>query len=84
MDLISKILKKKKVSIKRKNNKDSRTIEPYPKKTVSVLLNSEMLRDLRVFIIFDGNYDIIRYLDIIIKKPTRSTSELRQAKEFIT
>ncbi|CDW91312.1 UNKNOWN [Stylonychia lemnae] len=84
MDIIQKILKKKKPLLKRKNNKDSRTVEPYPKKTVSVLLNSEMLRDLRVFIIFDGNYEVIRYIDIIIKKSTRSPSELRQAKDFIT
>lgn len=69
MELIDKLLQKNKSPIKRKKPQESRTVEPFPKKTVSVLLNSETLRDLRVFIIFDGSYECIRYIDIIIKKP---------------
>eukprot|EP00347_Sterkiella_histriomuscorum_P008168 403346123 len=67
----------------KRKNYDSKMVDPFPKRTVSVLLNSEVLRDLRVFILFDSQYECIRYIDIIIKKPQQSTQVLRTAKEFI-
>ena len=54
---------------KSKRNQDNNKIELTPKKTVSVLLNTNALRDLWVFIITKNNYHGIRYVDIIINKP---------------
>ena len=66
MDYIQSLKKKKKATSK---PRDKKKIDLYPKKTVSVLLNGELLRDLRVFIVNGNNYAHLKYMDIITKKP---------------
>ena len=55
-------------------------MDPFPKRTVSVLLNSDTLRDLRVFLLFDNNYDCVRYIDIITKRPQEDAQVIKAAK----
>ena len=78
MDIIKKLNQPK-----RFKHKEIRKVDLYPKKTVSVLLNTDVQRDLRVFIISQNNYNAIKYIDIIIRKPQQPSQLLKSAKSIL-